>query len=554
VKQLTDILLEERLVDAVQLDEAWAEHERVGQPLGRVLVDMGHITEAQLVAALASQIGLDFVDLSEYPVDAAAVAALNPTISRRHTVLPIGYDSQGRLMLAMADPGNVFALDDVRQITGREARPIVATRDDLLAAIERYCRADADMDDITSAMSTDELEDELTKVREIVEDAPIVKYVNMLITQAIQDRASDIHVEPAEDCLRVRYRIDGVLHEIMRSPKAIASGVTSRLKIMSDIDIAERRKPQDGRLSINANGRKIDLAWRRCPRCGARRSSCASSTTRTPDGPAGPRLLGQQLHPVPDQLPQALRDDPRDGTDRFGQVDHAVRDAQRGLQARDQRHHGRGPGRVPAARHQPGAGEPQGRPDVRRGAALDPPLGPRRGPARRDPRPRDRPDLHRGGAHGPPRAVHAAHQRRAQRRDPADGDGRRAVPRGLALDAVLAQRLARKLCSKCAEEYLPDREYLQAVRFGLAADEPVPRLWRPVGCPQCAKTGYKGRLALHEVMIVSEEIERLAVTRASSTEIGAVAREQGMITLRQDGMDKVRAGRTTLEEILRVVA
>jgi type IV pilus assembly protein PilB len=125
---------------------------------------------------------------------------------------------------------------------------------------------------------------------------------------------------------------------------------------------------------------------------------------------------------------------------------------------------------------------------------------------------------------------------------------------GSALDAVLAQRLARKLCPKCAEEYLPDRDYLEAVRFGLAADEPVPRLWRPVGCPQCAKTGYKGRLALHEVMIVSEEIERLAVTRASSTEIGAVAREQGMITLRQDGMDKVRAGRTTLEEILRVVA
>ena len=297
MKQLVDILLDEQLVDATQLDEAWLEHERVGKPLGRILVDMGHITEAQLVAALASQIGLEFVDLSEHPVDATAVAVLNPVISRRHTVLPIGYDADGRLLLAMADPGNVFALDDVRQITGKEPRPVVATRDDLLAAIERYCRADADMDDITNAMSTDELEDELTKVREVVEEAPIVKYVNMLITQAIQDRASDIHVEPAEDCLRIRYRIDGVLHEIMRSPKAIASGVTSRLKIMSDIDIAERRMPQDGRLSITTNGRKIDLRVATLPTVwGEKVVMRILDNSNSPDGPAGPRVQRRELH------------------------------------------------------------------------------------------------------------------------------------------------------------------------------------------------------------------------------------------------------------------
>jgi type IV pilus assembly protein PilB len=140
-----------------------------------------------------------------------------------------------------------------------DVKPVVATRADVANAIDRYYRADSDLDDLSSAIDTSDEEDDLSKVKEIVEDAPIVKYVNLLITQAIQDRASDIHLEPTETDLRVRYRIDGVLHEVMRSPKAIQSGVISRLKIMADINIAERRIPQDGRLSVTAHGRKVDL-------------------------------------------------------------------------------------------------------------------------------------------------------------------------------------------------------------------------------------------------------------------------------------------------------
>ena len=151
-----------------------------------------------------------------------------------------------------------------------EVKPVVATRADVLRAIDRYYRADSDLDDLTAILDAVEEEEDLSKVREVVEDAPIVKYVNLLITQAIQDRASDIHLEPTERDLRVRYRIDGVLHEIMRSPKTIQSGVISRLKIMADIDIAERRIPQDGRLSVNANG-KQDRPARRDPADGVGR-------------------------------------------------------------------------------------------------------------------------------------------------------------------------------------------------------------------------------------------------------------------------------------------
>jgi type IV pilus assembly protein PilB len=210
--QLADILLSEGLVDERRLTAAYDEHQRLGRSLGRVLVDQGVLSESQLVAALAQQIGLPFVDLQEHVVDGSATARVSGAVARRHSALPIGYADDGKLLVAMADPGNVFALDDFRSMTGLDVRPVVATRADVLAAIDRYYRADADLDDLTSALDVRQDEEDLSKVKEIVEDAPIVKYVNLLITQAIQDRASDIHLEPTEGDLRIRYRIDGVLH------------------------------------------------------------------------------------------------------------------------------------------------------------------------------------------------------------------------------------------------------------------------------------------------------------------------------------------------------
>ena len=181
VRQLSDILLDDGLVSEAELLVAYDEHVNVGRPLGRILVERGFISEAQLVAALAQQVGLDFIDLSDAVLDGSAVGRVPAAICRRHTVLPVGFDD-GRLVLAMADPGNVFALDDVRSMTGLDVRAVVATRDDVLTAIDRYCRSDAEMDDITSSMSVQEEEEDLTRVSQIVEEAPIVKYVNLLIT------------------------------------------------------------------------------------------------------------------------------------------------------------------------------------------------------------------------------------------------------------------------------------------------------------------------------------------------------------------------------------
>ncbi|MFN2643156.1 MAG: GspE/PulE family protein [Actinomycetota bacterium] len=249
-RRLEEILLSEGLLDAAQLETARAEQARTKGSLGRVLIELGMVTEGALVAALAKQIGLPFVDLGDVQIDPVASSAISENLCRRYSCIPIAYEDN-KIVVAMSDPANVLALDDIRTITGLEVKAVVATRTDVMAAIDGQNRMDQSVEDVAAAAAAEEIEiDDLSKVKELVEDAPIVKFVNLLITQAVQERASDIHIEPQEREVRIRTRIDGVLHEVMRSPKSIQSGVISRLKIMSDINIAERRIPHDGRLGL----------------------------------------------------------------------------------------------------------------------------------------------------------------------------------------------------------------------------------------------------------------------------------------------------------------
>ena len=553
MKQLGDILLEGGLVSPTQLEAAYEEQERVGRALGRVLIEQGVLTESQLVAALATQIGLRFVDLAEFAVDGSAVGRVPGPVCRRHSAMPIGFED-GRLLVAMADPANVFAIDDIRSLAGMDVKPVVATRADVAAAIDRYYRADSDLDDISAVLDAQEEEDELSKVKEIVEDAPIVKYVNLLITQAIQDRASDIHLEPTENDLRVRFRIDGVLHEVMRSPKAIQSGVISRLKIMADINIAERRIPQDGRLSVNAHGRKIDLRVATLPTVWGEKvvmrildnSTARLDLTDLGFSEGNFERYGRSFNKPYGMILVTGPTGSGKSTTLYATLNIVSRPEVNVITVED-----------PVEYRLPGINQVQtnNKAGLTFASALRSIL-------------RSDPDIvligeirdHETGQI----AVEAALTGHLVLSTLHTNDAPSAVTRltemgiepflvGSALDAVLAQRLARKLCSKCKEPYTPTRELLAQSRFPWEDGMPLPELYRPVGCPACAKTGYKGRLALHEVMVVSEEIERLAVERASSTAISQVAREEGMRTLRDDGLDKVVAGVTSLDEILRVV-
>ncbi len=554
MKQLGDILLDGGLVTHEQLTLAAEEQRRLGRSLGRVLVDLGTVTESQLVAALATQIGLPFVDLTEFPIDGSAVGSVPDAVARRHNALPIGYED-GRLLVAMADPANVIALDDIRSLTGRDVKPVVATKADVVAAMNRYLRADGDLDELSSAIDVrgDE-EDDLSRVKEIVDDAPIVKFVNLLITQAIQDRASDIHIEPTERDLRVRFRIDGVLHEIMRSPKTITAGVISRLKIMADIDIAERRIPQDGRLSVTANGKKIDLRVATLPTVWGEKVVMRvldNSTAMLKLSDLGfsqgnyDRWEGGFRKPYGMLLVTGPTGSGK-STTLYATLNIVSRPEVNVITVED-----------PVEYRIPGINQVQANPKA--GLTFASAL---RSILRSDP---DIVLLGEIRDHETAQiAIEAALTGHLVLSTLHTNDAPSAINRliemgiepflvGSSLDCVLAQRLARRLCVKCKEAYTPTRESLVASRFPWPQDAELPTLWRPVGCSSCSKTGYKGRLALHEVMAVSEDIERLTVERASAEAIGRVAREQGMVTLRDDGLQKCLEGVTSVEEILRVV-
>jgi type IV pilus assembly protein PilB len=552
VKQLGDILLDSGLVTQQQLAEAYEEHQRAGRALGRVLVEKGVLTESQLVAALAQQIGLKFVDLSDFPVDGAAIASVPPAVCRRYNALPIGYED-GRLLVAMSDPANVFAIDDIRSITGAEVKPVVATKSDVTGAINRYHRVDGDLDDLTMSMESED-DDELSNIKEVVEDAPIVKFVNLLITQAIQDRASDIHIEPTERDLRVRFRIDGVLHEIMRSPKNIQSGVISRLKIMAEINIAERRIPQDGRLSVTANGKKIDLRVATLPCVWGEKVVMRvldNSTAMLKLSDLGFRDDNYERYSQSFTKPYGMilvtgPTGSGKSTTLYATLNIVSKPEINVITVED-----------PVEYRIPGINQVQT--NNKAGLTF---AGALRSILRSDPdvvligeiRDHETSQI----------AIEAALTGHLVLSTLHTNDAASAITRltemgvepflvGSALDCVLAQRLARRLCSKCREAYTPDPDALLSARFPWEVGMDLPTLYRAIGCSACSKTGYRGRLALHEVMPVTEEIERLTVERASAVEIGRVARDQGMQSLRDDGMAKVLAGVTTLEEILRVV-
>lgn len=553
MKQLGDILLDGGLVTRGQLDEAFAEHQSIGRSLGRVLVDRGILSESQLVAALAQQIGLRFIDLTDFPVDGSALARVSGAVCRRHTAIPVAFE-EGRIVVAMADPANVFAVDDIRTISGFEVIPAVATRADVLAAIDRQYRADSDLDELTSSMEVEDDTADLASLHEVVEEAPIVKFVNLLITQAIQDRASDIHLEPTEHDLRVRYRIDGVLHEVMKSPKSIQSGVISRLKIMADINIAERRIPQDGRLSVSTHGKKVDLRVATLPTVWGEKVVMRildNSTARLDLSDLGfsDHNFATYSESFVKPYGMILVTGPTGSgksTTLYATLNIVNRPEVNIITVED-----------PVEYRLPGINQVQTNPKagLTFAAALRSIL-------------RSDPDIVLIGeirdGETSQIAVEAALTGHLVLSTLHTNDAPSAITRltemgiepflvGSAVDCVLAQRLARRLCSKCKEAYRPSPEALVAARFPWEDGMEIPELFRPVGCSTCSNTGYKGRLALHEVMAVNEEIERMAVEHASTAVINEAALRAGMVTLRADGMLKVGQGVTSIDEIMRVV-
>ena len=554
VKQLGEVLLEEGLITYEHLQEAVEEQRRLGRSLGRILIDKGFVTESNLVAALAKRLGLQFVDLTEYQVDPSASGLIPESLARRYKALPVGFD-EGKVVVAMSDPSNVLAQDDIRTLTGREIVPVVATATDILAAISRIQRLDHSVESITADLLVEEEEaTDIARARELVEEAPIVKLVNLLITQAVEQRASDIHIEPQERDLRIRYRIDGVLHEVMRPPKSIQSGVLSRLKIMAEMDIAERRVPQDGRVGLVVGGRSIDLRVASLPTVYGEKivlrildkSNVLLQLEDLGFSPANFKRF-ESAYTKPYGLILVTGPTGSGKSTTLYATLNILNQPDRNIITVED----------PVEYRLPGVNQIQtnNKAGLNFASAL-------RSILRSDPdvvligeiRDRETAQI----------AIEASLTGHLVLSTLHTNDAPSAVSRLIemgiepflvssSVDAVLAQRLARRLCPKCKEAYTPTREALLENRFPVGDDEEPPTLFRAVGCSHCSKTGYRGRMALHEVMLMSEEIERLAVERRSSDDIKRAALEQGMVELRGDGIAKVRAGVTSIEEIQRVV-
>jgi len=555
MKGLGAVLLERGLIDQRELAEAEQAHRAGGSSLGRVLVDRGVIAEDDLVRALAEQIGMEFVDLSEIDIDPIAASMVPDKITTRYSAMPIRIDQDGRLVVAMADPANVFAMDDIRAVTKRDLRPVVATKDDVQAAIKRFSRLGDEIESIADDISGDIGDlDDLEGLTSVTEEAPIVKFVNLLITQAVNDGASDIHIEPSERDLRVRYRVDGVLHEVMRSPRTIHSGVVSRLKIMAEVDIAERRIPQDGRIALNVQGKPIDLRFSTLPTVyGEKVVMRILDKTAVmlelkdlgfePENEA--RFKESYIKPYGMILVTGPTGSGK-STTLYATLNAKNTPDINIITTED-----------PVEYRLNGINQVQ----VNRKAGLTF-ANALRSILRQDPdvvlvgEMRDGETATIG--------IEAALTGHLVLSTLHTNDAASAITRltemgvepflvGSATDCVLAQRLLRKVCKKCTEMTTLDVDAYLLAGYDQETAESQPEVPRAVGCSACGNTGYKGRMAVHEVMTVSEEIERLCVARASSEEIKRVAIEQGMTTLRQDGLTKVLKGQTTIEEVSRVV-
>lgn len=554
----------------VQLEEGLEVQRRTGERLGRVLVKLGYITEAHLAGVLEQQLGMKRVSLAEYVVAEDVIKLVPEAMARRYKVLPLEMAGK-KLTLAMADPLNVFAIDDIKLTTGLDVNPVIAAEDELTRALDQYYGDSGDLDEVvrdlvTATSDTIEVSEEeedigIDRLRELVDEAPVVRLVNMIISQAVRERASDIHVEPQAGSVRVRFRIDGMLREIMRPPRRSHAAIASRFKIMSNMDIAERRVPQDGRVQLKVEGQDIDLRVSTLPTIYGEKVVCRVLFRR------GAMVRLEQLGFLPDKLELWYRSLAQPygiilvtgptGSGKtqtlYASLNQLNLPEKNIITIED-----------PVEFRLEGINQVQINPKA--GLTFANGL---RSMLRQDPdiimvgeiRDRETAGI----------AVNAALTGHLVLSTLHTNDAPGAPVRLVDMDVepflvassiicILAQRLVRKICPHCQEEYVPsDETWERWLRItGGMSDQPglgLPRkLMKGRGCRQCGTTGYSGRTAIHEILMASEKIRLLISSRATSDEIATAARAAGMQRLVEDGAEKVRLGITTIEEVMRVSA
>jgi type IV pilus assembly protein PilB len=550
--RLGKILVQAGVITERQLARAVAE---AGDgTLTQSLVELQMAGEVQIAEAVAAQTGLQYIDIGLYDVDANAATLLSAEMARRYSVLPIAFDD-GSLILAMSDPANIFAIDDVRIVTGYEIKPVVAAEGDLRQAIDKYAALQQNVDEMVDNVA-DSLVAGLDRGAEMEaeagEESVVSKLLNLIITEAITQGAGDIYLEPQDNDLRVRFRIDGVCQEVMHSPKKLQAQLISRVKISSGMDIAERRVPQDGRFGVVLDGKSVDFRVAVLPTVRGemsvmrllRHDSIMMSLTDL-------GFLDSPLQALTDAISKPygciLVTGPTGSgksTTLYAAINETNQPTTNLITVEDPVEY-----RL--------AGLSQVQVNERAGLTFASAL---RSILRQDP------DTVMVGeirdSETATIAVEAALTGHlvlsTLHTNTAPSAMTRLTEMGVepfltasAVNCVVAQRLARRLCPECKEPYVPEEEALRRIDFPFTPGKP-PQLYRAVGCKKCNNIGYKGRMGIHEVMKMSETLERMTVEHASADDLARQAIAEGMVPLRQDGFAKCMLGQTSIEEILRV--
>ncbi|MEK6678251.1 MAG: type II secretion system ATPase GspE [Nitrospirota bacterium] len=554
-KMLGEMLIAEGIITRGQLERTLAEQKLHGGRLGVILRNLGYVTEDAIIKVLGKQMGIPHMSLDNVIVEPDIAKMIPETVARRYQAIPL-YKKENAITVAMVDPLNVFAIDDIRRITGSDIQTVVSTERDILKAIDRFYSVSSSMQEAIKDFASQAAAEEGIEDRPIAleakaaDETPVIKLVNMMITQAVKDGASDIHVEPDEKATRIRYRVDGILHEVMNPPKHLQSGISSRIKILASLDISEKRVPQDGRLNMNVGDKSLDIRVSTLPTIFGEKvvmrlldkgailpsleeigfSTAALNKFKKmitkpygfilvsgPTGSGKTTTLYSALNIINSMEKNIITiEDP---------VEYQLK-------------------LVNQVQINPKAG-------VTFATGL-------RSILRQDP------DIIMVGEVRDKETAVIAIQAALTghlvfstlHTNDAPGAIARLVDMGIepfliasSLMVVVGQRLVRKVCQKCKRAYKPTAELLKELEISETSDI---TFVEGTGCQNCRGTGYSGRIALFEVLIIDEAIRNLIIAKASTTTIRAAAFKTGFTGLREEGLDKAIKGITTLEEVLRV--
>jgi general secretion pathway protein E len=554
-RRLGEVLLGSRIVTPEVLQEGLARATQERQRLGEALIAMGAASEEEVLRALAAQYRVPYLAADELPGTPPIVKNLSPKYLRQHTACPVSVDGT-TVTVATADPANPLLLDDLRQTLGLRVKLCVAPGAAILEAIERAFGASTPLQKIVEGMGTSEAggegdrEEDVNQLRDMAFEAPVVRMVSLLIEEAVASQASDIHIEPSEERLRIRYRIDGILYDRESPPRRLQAALTSRIKLMAEMNIAERRLPQDGRIRVTAGEQRVDIRVSTVPTVHGEslvmrlldRSSVFLPFNRLGFSPKVAEIFDGLIRRPHGILLVTGPTGSGKTTTLYAALDKINSPEKKIVTIED-----------PVEYQLMGINQIPVRPKIGLSFAIG-----LRHIVRQDPdvimvgeiRDLETAEISIQAALTGHLVFSTLHTNDAPGAVARLQDmGAESYLVASVLNGVLAQRLVRRICDACRAPYKPDPGDLLAVGVTDATDID---LSRGKGCEDCHGTGYRGRTGIYELFVISEEARGLILNKKPSGVLRHYAIEHGMVSLRDDGWSKVRAGITTVEELLRV--